>query len=112
MNKSKLLKLVLAQFETRTNWSDYICVMLSHEARAIEGARGVRAQSVAISIRDDIADDMRIGKWEANRSEGAFNTWLADNHPDVHCKMTSENFREARIQWMNAMIAHYESKGQ
>lgn len=36
--------------------------------------------------------------------------WLAFNHPEVYTRMTEQDFRQGRLQWMDYLIAQEKAK--
>lgn len=91
--------------------SSYICVCVLVAAKEHSKEHGFEwssqwCETETFAKAKQIEHD--ISKWLGGVS--TYNEWVLLNHPRIAEKMSYDDMREARLQWMDAMIAYYRKE--
>lgn len=64
----------------------------------------------AINAVDPDGDASALRRWISNLIDGEFSyyEWMLENHPAIYAQMGDDDFRKARLQWVDWMIAEME----
>lgn len=86
----------------------YICIAIGEVAglyrRGGANERERTARAVQAWIEDLLGEDAD--------GQRTYAEWLRDNHPDLYNSADDNTFYEARLQWMDWMIAYWEERGE
>lgn len=68
----------------------------------------------AVSGGGSVRTKESLRKWIAKLLDGYifYEWWLREHHSEIWSKMNFEDIQQARHQWLDWMIAYWESKGE
>lgn len=110
MKKSEIL--IEAQSILCAEEEDWVCLALAAVQRL--NYYNTQIELNVDILKEWITDDL-LRKTKETKSPYAslfVNNWVKDHHPELYRYLDKNNlWREYRIQWMNWMIKHWQSKG-